>query len=127
MPAKPAPVRSFSTSAASRISGVPLRTVDFWAKSGVLEPSIAFPRGIGSDRRYSLEDLYVLRALAGILAIRSADIQRAVVAAVRVALANWRVPAEMVHVPIGGAVQLSINLRSIINRVDEAAKGDQCA
>lgn len=53
--------QSFSTGEASRATGVPARTMDYWARSGFLQPSIAEARGTGSDRRYSFADLVALR------------------------------------------------------------------
>jgi hypothetical protein len=56
-------MRSFHTPEAARISGVSIRTVDYWARSGVLEPSIAKARGTGSERLYSSIDVLALCVL----------------------------------------------------------------
>jgi len=52
---------SFSTSEAARISGVSHRTVDYWAKTKLIVPSITDANGTGTDRRYNFDDLIALR------------------------------------------------------------------
>jgi DNA-binding transcriptional MerR regulator len=52
---------AFSTSQASRITGVSHRTIDYWAKTGLVKPTIADANGVGTDRRYDFRDLVVLR------------------------------------------------------------------
>jgi DNA-binding transcriptional MerR regulator len=52
---------SFSTSEAARLTGVPHRTVDYWAKTKLIAPSIADANGIGTDRLYDFSDLVALR------------------------------------------------------------------
>src|SRR5579859_3250811 len=54
--------QSFTSGEASRLSGVPLRRLDFWATSGFLPPSVARATGKGSERRYSFSDIVALRA-----------------------------------------------------------------
>ena len=51
----------FITSEASRVTGVRHRTMDYWAKTKLLVPSIADAKGTGTDRRYSFDDLVALR------------------------------------------------------------------
>src|ERR1051325_3166802 len=51
----------FSATEASSVSGVPYKTVDYWAKTGFIVPSIAAARGSGTERRYSFDDLVALR------------------------------------------------------------------
>lgn len=51
----------FSAGQAARISGVPYRTLDYWARSGFLRPGLANASGKGSDRRYDFRDLVALR------------------------------------------------------------------
>ena len=114
--AKPGLERSFGAQAASRISGVPYSTLDFWARSGILEPSIAVAKGTGSDRMYSLTDLYALRALAG-CPIKTAKIQRMIVEEIR------RAPpcAHGVFVELNDVVELAIDLETIMREVNEKA------
>lgn len=61
----------FFTGEASRITGVAHRTVDYWARTKLVVPSVADAKGIGSDRLYNFDDLVALRVarelrLAGI-------------------------------------------------------------
>jgi DNA-binding transcriptional MerR regulator len=58
--------KSFSTREAARISGVSHRTVDYWAKTKLIVPSIADANGTGTDRLYNFDDLMALR-VAGAL------------------------------------------------------------
>jgi DNA-binding transcriptional MerR regulator len=51
---------SFSAVEAARYAAVPYQTVDFWARSGFITPSLAAANGRGSDRRYSFDDLIAL-------------------------------------------------------------------
>ena len=75
-------MQTFHTPEAARISGVPLRTVDYWARVGTLKPSVAEARGTGSERLYSLVDVMALRAL-GFFPDTSAQFRRKLVAAIR--------------------------------------------
>lgn len=107
---------SFSTGEASRITGVAFRTCDYWAKNGIVKPSIAEADGTGSDRRYSLVDLYALRALAGISV--PAQVQRKIVAAVRRYAASGVRPARGIElsdvaaiVPDLWKIRLQVNER----------------
>lgn len=52
---------SFSAGEATRITGVPYRTLDLWARTKFIVPSIADSAGIGSERRYNFSDLLALR------------------------------------------------------------------
>ena len=51
----------YSAKEVVRITGVKYRTLDFWAKSGVVEPTIAKATGTGTDRIYSFRDMVALR------------------------------------------------------------------
>lgn len=46
---------------AARLAGIPYRTLDFWARSGFIIPSIVQSTGKGSDRIYSFQDIVALR------------------------------------------------------------------
>src|SRR5258706_15415648 len=52
---------SFSTGETTRITGVPYRTLDHWAKTKFIVPSIADAEGIGTERKYAFNDLVALR------------------------------------------------------------------
>jgi len=54
---------SYSTGEAARLSGVPHRTVDYWAKTGLVAPSVANTAGSGISRLYSFKDLVALRVV----------------------------------------------------------------
>jgi hypothetical protein len=54
--------RMYSTTEAARLTGVALRTVDYWAKCGVAS-AVVPARGTGSARRYDYADLIVLKAM----------------------------------------------------------------
>ena len=55
--------KSFSTREAAQVSGVSHRTVDYWAKTKLIVPSIADANGTGTDRLYSFDDLVALRVV----------------------------------------------------------------
>lgn len=57
----PGELRSFAAGDAARLTGVRYRTLDYWARSGFLQPSAATANGKGSDRLYSFRDLVALR------------------------------------------------------------------
>jgi DNA-binding transcriptional MerR regulator len=57
---------SFSAGEAARITGVPYRTLDHWARTKFIAPSIAQADGIGSDRKYDFKDLVALRVAIGL-------------------------------------------------------------
>jgi DNA-binding transcriptional MerR regulator len=52
---------SFSAGEAARITGVPYRTIDHWARTKFIVPSIADANGTGTDRKYAFNDLVALR------------------------------------------------------------------
>jgi len=51
----------FSAGAAARITGVAYRTIDHWARTKFIAPSIAEAQGTGTERLYSFKDLVALR------------------------------------------------------------------
>jgi len=55
------PRDSFSAIEAAEIAGVPYRTLDYWATTGFIAPSLADANGRGSERRYAFDDLVALR------------------------------------------------------------------
>ncbi len=52
---------TFSAGITSRLTGVPYRTLDYWARSRFIVPSAREARGIGSERQYTFQDLVALR------------------------------------------------------------------
>jgi DNA-binding transcriptional MerR regulator len=51
----------FSAKQAAGIAGLPYETVDYWASTKFIMPSIASARGTGTRREYSFPDLVALR------------------------------------------------------------------
>ena len=53
--------QAYSSGQASRLTGVPYRTLDYWARTRFIVPSAAEASGTGSERRYTFKDLVALR------------------------------------------------------------------
>ena len=58
-------------------AGITYRQLDYWARTGLLQPSIRAARGSGSQRLYSFRDILVLKVVkklldAGVLSSRFA-------------------------------------------------------
>lgn len=53
--------KGFSTVEAARYAKVPYASVDYWARTRLVVPSLAEAKGTGTDRRYSFGDLVALR------------------------------------------------------------------
>ena len=49
------------------IVGITYRQLDYWARTGLLRPSISDARGSGSQRRYSYGDLVALKVIKRLL------------------------------------------------------------
>lgn len=49
------------------IVGITYRQLDYWARTGLLRPSIADAKGSGSQRRYSYGDLLELKVIKNLL------------------------------------------------------------
>jgi DNA-binding transcriptional MerR regulator len=54
-------VEPFTASQVTRYTGLNYRTLDHWARTGFIVPSIATADGSGSDRLYSFTDVVALR------------------------------------------------------------------
>ncbi len=52
---------------AARIVGISYRQLDYWARTGLVTPSLASARGTGTRRLYSFQDLLVLRLIKRLL------------------------------------------------------------
>lgn len=52
---------------AMRAAGISYRQLDYWARTGLVEPSIRAAAGSGSQRLYSFRDLVVLRVVKSLL------------------------------------------------------------
>jgi DNA-binding transcriptional MerR regulator len=53
--------------AAMNAAGISYRQLDYWARTGLVEPSIRAASGSGSQRLYSFRDLVVLRVVKSLL------------------------------------------------------------
>ncbi|WP_431843744.1 MerR family transcriptional regulator [Calidifontibacter indicus] len=53
--------------AACRASGVTYRQLDYWARTGLVEPSVRNPSGSGNHRLYSFRDILVLKVVKRLL------------------------------------------------------------
>nr|WP_281177342.1 MerR family transcriptional regulator [Luteipulveratus mongoliensis] len=53
--------------AACRAAGVTYRQLDYWARTGLLEPSVRNPSGSGHQRLYSFRDILVLKVIKRLL------------------------------------------------------------
>src|ERR1700760_433323 len=49
------------------VVGITYRQLDYWARTGLLRPSISEARGSGSQRRYSYTDLLQLKVIKRLL------------------------------------------------------------
>lgn len=74
--------RGWRAPAVCTIVGITYRQLDYWARTGLAEPSIATSSGSGSVRLYSFADLLVLRIVKRLLdaGISLANIRTAVAA-----------------------------------------------
>lgn len=53
--------------AACRAAGVTYRQLDYWARTGLLQPSVRNPSGSGHQRLYSFRDILVLKVIKSLL------------------------------------------------------------
>ena len=60
-------VSTFSGTQASKIVGITYRQIDYWARTGLVRPSITDATGSGSRRRYTYRDLLELRIIKQLL------------------------------------------------------------
>jgi DNA-binding transcriptional MerR regulator len=51
----------------TRIVGISYRQLDYWARTGLVRPSIADAKGSGTQRQYSFQDLALLRIIKKLL------------------------------------------------------------
>ena len=111
---------SFSAGEAARITGVPYRTLDHWARTKFIVPSIADAEGIGSERQYAFTDLVALR-VAGEL--RKGGVSTQALRRVVHYLKTWRGSpnplADSQLVVIGSDVQLVLGCREMISLLNK--------
>lgn len=58
-----AATREYRAPEICRMTGITYRQIDFWARTGILVPSIEDANGSGTRRRYSETDLRALKAI----------------------------------------------------------------
>lgn len=63
----PAEAVGYRGVAAMHAAGISYRQLDYWARTGLVEPSIRAATGSGSQRLYSFRDLVVLRVVKSLL------------------------------------------------------------
>ncbi|MET7641532.1 MerR family transcriptional regulator [Streptomyces sp. NPDC005438] len=66
-PADPAPEVGYRGPAACSAAGITYRQLDYWARTGLVEPSIRPAYGSGSHRLYSFRDVVVLKIVKRLL------------------------------------------------------------
>ena len=57
----------FSASTVCRLTGVTYRQLDYWARTGLVTPTIAVARGSGSKRRYGYADILEVKVIKRLL------------------------------------------------------------
>lgn len=60
-------VRSYTSKQAKEIAGITYRQLDYWARTDLVQPSVAAAAGSGSRRAYSYGDLVQLRIIKDLL------------------------------------------------------------
>ncbi len=60
-------LQGFSGSQVCALVGITYRQLDYWARTGLLEPSLAAARGSGTKRRYSYHDVLELKVIKQLL------------------------------------------------------------
>lgn len=115
-------IQRFSTGQAARLSGVAHRTVDYWAKTGLVSPSIADTAGNGKTRLYHFYDIVALSVArelrdAGI----SAQAMRRVVAFLRDK--GWERPMTQRLVAVGSEVYLVRSCKELQSVLGKPGQG----
>lgn len=52
---------------ACQVAGITYRQLDYWARTGLVRPSVRGAKGSGSQRLYSFKDILVLKIVKGLL------------------------------------------------------------
>ena len=52
---------------ACKVAGITYRQLDYWARTGLVEPSVRTARGSGSQRLYSFRDILMLKVVKRLL------------------------------------------------------------
>lgn len=59
--------RGYRVPEVCRIIGISYRQLDYWARTGLVRPSIKDAQGSGTQRQYSFQDLVVLKVIKNLL------------------------------------------------------------
>ena len=59
--------QGYSGTRAAQIVGITYRQLDYWARTGLVRPSVAEAKGSGTQRRYSYRDLLRLKVIKSLL------------------------------------------------------------
>jgi DNA-binding transcriptional MerR regulator len=116
---------SFTAGETSRITGVSYRTLDHWARTKFIAPSVSEAKGTGTERKYAFNDLVALRVarelrVAGI----STQALRSIVKFLRAKRGLQNPLAEARLVAIGTDVHLVTScdeITSLLNRPGQAS------
>ena len=60
-------IQSFSGTQVCSLVGITYRQLDYWARTGLLVPSLAVAKGSGTKRRYSYHDVLELKVIKQLL------------------------------------------------------------
>jgi len=61
------PDSGYKGATAARVAGITYRQLDYWARTGLVEPTVRGARGSGSQRLYSFRDVLVLKLVKRLL------------------------------------------------------------
>ncbi|MDQ1644740.1 MAG: hypothetical protein QOJ50_924, partial [Cryptosporangiaceae bacterium] len=67
LPAAPQELIGYRGPTACHAAGITYRQLDYWARTGLVEPSIRAAHGSGSQRLYSFRDILVLKIVKRLL------------------------------------------------------------
>jgi DNA-binding transcriptional MerR regulator len=114
---------AFSAGEAARITGVPYRTLDHWARTRFIVPSVSEASGTGTERKYDFNDLIALRVARD---LRTAGIStqalRAVVHRLREEKGLRNPLAELRLVAVGADVHLVTSCKEITSLLKRPAQ-----
>jgi DNA-binding transcriptional MerR regulator len=114
----------FSTAEAAQIAGLPPRTIDYWARTGFIAPSIADATGRGTERKYAFDDLVALRVARG---LRKAGISmqalRLIVNGIRAKKGVRNPLAESRLIAVGSDVDLVNSRDDVISVLQNPGQG----
>ena len=124
---------------ACKLAGITYRQLDYWARTGLVRPSIADAHGSGTQRSYSYRDILELKVikhlLSGGISLQAArkaveylranlkeDLSNADVLVVGPGTVLVRTGEELINLLRGGQLVMSIvlSLQEIVNELDAA-------